>query len=147
MHTQIQPHCACKCAICPCSLPCRRLLTPSMGLSYPVLFGNTSCFHGNRWAGRDVEMGGQWEVLHGFDRHGAWILAHLGATLLSLNHQDAPTRNYFFAAKSLCGPTEDRYEASPVLVWMFWGGGVPCVTSSHGTGCSPKQSSAPGLWW
>lgn len=76
MRTQILPHCVCKCDVCSCSLPCRRLLTPSMGLSYHVLFGNPSRFYGNRRAVRGTETGGKRDAQRAFGTHGAWMPAH-----------------------------------------------------------------------
>lgn len=76
MCTQIWPYCVCKCGICSCSLPCRRLLTPSMGLDYHVLFGNPSCFYGNRRAVRGIETRGKRDAQRGFGMHRAWKPAH-----------------------------------------------------------------------
>lgn len=81
-------------------------------------------------------MGGQWEVLHGFGRRGAWILAHLGATLISLNHQDAPTHNDFLPLNLFVA--RQRTGTRPA---QFWCGcfGVEGFPMSH----LPMAQAAP----
>lgn len=86
----------CKCA-CSRSVPCRRLLTPSVG--YPVLFGNPSRSYGNRRAVRGMETG-----------CAAWVWQAPGmdagspvdASPQMLGQSPAPTPRGFFTLKFLC---------------------------------------------
>lgn len=157
MRTEIWPYCVCKCGICSRSLPCRRLLTLSVDLGYHVLFGNPSCFYGNRWAVRAVEMRGKWGA-QGMD-FSSPNQAPTSPKTCSVpprtvpRHEGAPTPHGVFAPKPFCTPSAD-----PTQFWYGCAGVVGFPTARvpaaracphghcHHRGGGVGHREQPGRW-